>query len=207
MFLQRLRSNATRPLENCSSYPVAMLRSLWRKFTEGLGISTNEKIGMPFLAPDFAFWQAAGWLLILLAWPQARFRPSCSPIQSFCPMLPTAPQPYSLNPSTLLPKPSTLLPKPSPLLPAAKVATLCRPCQGLLGVWFRLSRHEPTAFSHTCCPLRTDSREGGVGQWHLCCDMEKSLPHRKNIEKSLQGIPKQITFAVYYFTNTPKAHF
>jgi len=192
MFLQRLRSNATRPLENCSSYSVAMLRSLWRKFTEGLGISINEKIGMPFLAPDFAFRQAAGWLLILLAWPQARFRPSCSPIQSFCP---------------LLPKPSTLLPKPSPLLPAAKVATLCRPCQGLLDVCFRLSRHEPTAFPHTCCPLRTNSREGGVGRWHLCCDMEKSLPHRKNIEKSLQGIPKQITFAVYYFTNTPKAHF
>ena len=89
-------------------------RSLWRKHTEGLGISINEKIGMPFLAPDFAFLQAAGWLLILLAWPQARFRPSCSPIQSFCPLLPT---------------PSTLLPTPSTLLPAAKVATLCRPCQ------------------------------------------------------------------------------
>ena len=55
MFLQRLRSNATRALENCSSYPVAMLRSLWRKLTEGLGISINEKIGMPFLAPDFTF--------------------------------------------------------------------------------------------------------------------------------------------------------
>ena len=154
MFLQRLRSNATRPLENCSSYPVAMLRSLWRKLTEGLGISINEKIGMPFLAPDFAFWQAAGWLLILLAWPQARFRPSCSPIQSFCPMLPT----------------------PSTLLPAAKVATLCRPCQGLLDVWFRLFRHEPTAFPHACCPLRTDSQEGGVGRWHLRCAHARCSP-------------------------------
>ncbi len=160
MFLQRLRSNATRPLENCSSYPVAMLRSLWRKLTEGLGISINEKIGMPFLAPDFAFWQAAGWLLILQAWPQARFRPSCSPIQSFGPMLPT---------------PSTMLPTPSTLLPAAKVATLNRPCQGLLDVWFRLSRHEPTAFSHACCLLRTDSREGGVGRWHLCCNRRTTV--------------------------------
>ena len=36
-FLQKPRSNLTEPLEQCSSYPVALLRSCWRKFTEGVG--------------------------------------------------------------------------------------------------------------------------------------------------------------------------
>ena len=36
-FLQQPRSNLTEALEQCSSYPVAMLRSCWRKFTEAVG--------------------------------------------------------------------------------------------------------------------------------------------------------------------------
>ena len=34
-FLQQPWSNLTEPLEQCSSYPVALLRGCWRKFTEG----------------------------------------------------------------------------------------------------------------------------------------------------------------------------
>ena len=36
-FLQKPWSNLTEPLEQCSSYPVALLRGCWRKITEGVG--------------------------------------------------------------------------------------------------------------------------------------------------------------------------
>ncbi|MBO5583075.1 MAG: hypothetical protein J5942_01110 [Prevotella sp.] len=38
-FLRMPWSNLTEPLEQCSSYPVALLRGCWRKFTEGVGIT------------------------------------------------------------------------------------------------------------------------------------------------------------------------
>ena len=36
-FLQKPWSNLTEPLEQCSSYPVALLRGCWRKITEVIG--------------------------------------------------------------------------------------------------------------------------------------------------------------------------
>ena len=54
-FLRQPWSNLTEPLEQCSSYPVALLRSCWRNFTEGVGNYAGTHGTMPFCRPRKIF--------------------------------------------------------------------------------------------------------------------------------------------------------
>ena len=54
-FLRQPRSNLTEPLEQCSSYPVALLRSCRRKITEGVGNYAETHGTMPFCTPRKIF--------------------------------------------------------------------------------------------------------------------------------------------------------